>query len=128
MRMKCLYLMMLFVGLTFVFSCNKSNHSEEERWIDATVEESEEKADSIESSDTESGQNPSTDEGVSSPSYNSSSSPGHTDNDGSESHEIDDEDLGIYDDETGEHYSYGGEYDEDNVYDYENFAEDEGDF
>ena len=42
--------------------------------------------------------------------------------------DIDDEGFGIYDDETDEHYYYGGEYDEDNIYDYENFSEDEGDF
>ena len=127
MRMKCLYLMILFVGLAFVFSCNKSNYSEEERWIDATVEESEEKADSIISDNTEPNSKQSSDDDVSSPSYNSPSESGYSYDD-EDNHEIDDEDLGIYDDETGEHYSYGGEYDEDNVYDYENFAEDEGDF
>lgn len=41
---------------------------------------------------------------------------------------IEDEGIGILDDETGEHYSYGGDDDEDNVYDYEKYAEDEGDF
>ena len=41
---------------------------------------------------------------------------------------IEDEGIGILDDETVEHYSYGGDDDEDNVYDYEKYAEDEGDF
>ena len=40
----------------------------------------------------------------------------------------DDEGLGIYDDEDGEHYSYGSEYNEDNIYDYNNYANDEGSY